>query len=298
MTNSIKSKSLNKFLQEKKVLITGAAGSIGNALSRRIAELKPKSLIILDQDESGLFDVGEDIKKLCKTHLVIASIRESDRINEVFSKFKPDIVYHCAAYKHVSLMEMFPGEAQRTNIYGTKVLVEASIKSGVKKFIFVSTDKAVNGTSVMGKTKKEGERICAEANSAKVTKFIVVRFGNVMASRGSVVPIFQKQIAEGKNLTITDRRMRRFFMGIYEAVELIIRATIIGKAGDTIVLDMGEPLSIVELAKLMIKLSGKNLKLEFTKVGKGEKLFEELMTEDEKKRAVKKDGVFVISAAK
>src|SRR3989344_1598524 len=272
MPKSDKSKKINNFLKNKKVLITGAAGSIGSALARRIAELAPKSLIILDQDESGLFDVGEDTKKLCKIHLVIASIRESDRINEVFSKYHPDIVYHCAAYKHVSLMEIWPAEAELTNVYGTKVLVDASIKFAVDKFIFVSTDKAVNGTSVMGKTKKEGERICSEANKAKVTKFIIVRFGNVMASRGSVVPIFQKQISEGKNLTITDRRMRRFFMGIYEAVELIIRATIIGKAGDTIVLDMGEPLSIVELAKLMIKLSGKNLKLVFTKIRKGEKL--------------------------
>lgn len=283
-------------MKDKKVLITGAAGSIGSALSRRIAELKPKSLIILDQDESGLFDVGEDIKRICKTDLVIASIRESERINEVFSKYRPDIVYHCAAYKHVSLMEVWPEEAERTNVDGTRILVDASIKFKVKRFIFVSTDKAVNGTSVMGKTKKKAERICHEANKAKVTKFIIVRFGNVMASRGSVVPIFQKQILEGKNLTITDSRMRRFFMGIYEAVELIIRATIIGKAGDTIVLDMGNPISIVELARLMVKLSGKNLKLEFTKIGKGEKLFEELMTREEKKRAVKKDGLFIISA--
>lgn len=298
MSKSTKSKeTLSNFLRNKRVLITGAAGSIGSALSRRISELKPKSLIILDQDESGLFDVGEDIKKKCKTKLVIANIREKERINNIFSKYQPDIVFHCAAYKHVSLMEIFPEEAERTNVYGTQVLVDASIKFGVERFIFVSTDKAVNGTSVMGRTKKEGERICAEANEAKVTKFIIVRFGNVMASRGSVVPIFQKQIAEGKNLTITDRRMRRFFMGIYEAVELILRATIIGKAGDIVVLDMGDPISIVELAKLMIKLSGKNLKLEFTKVGKGEKLFEELMTEEEKKRAVKKDGLFIIHTA-
>lgn len=297
MPKSIQPKTLQNFLWEKKVLITGAAGSIGSALSRRIAELKPESLIILDQDESGLFDIGEDIKRVCKTQLVIANIRESDRIDDVFSKYRPDIIYHCAAYKHVSLMEKFPQEAERTNVYGTQVLVDASIKFKVDKFIFVSTDKAVNGTSVMGRTKKEGERICSDANRAEVTKFIIVRFGNVMASRGSVVPIFQKQIAEGKNLTITDRRMKRYFMGIYEAVELVIHAMIIGKAGDIIVLDMGQPLQIVELAKLMIKLSGKNLKLEFTKVNKGEKLFEELMTEEEKKRAIKKDGLYVIHSA-
>lgn len=296
MNNLLQNKQVF-YWRSKKILITGAAGSIGSALSRRIAELKPKSLIILDQDESGLFGVGEDVKRLCKTHLVIASIRESERIHDVFSKYRPDIVYHCAAYKHVSLMEMWPEEAERTNVHGTRILADISIKFGVDRFIFVSTDKAVNGTSVMGKTKKEGERICQEANRVKITKFIVVRFGNVMASRGSVVPIFQKQIAEGKNLTVTDPRMRRFFMGIYEAVELILRATLIGEAGDTIVLDMGEPVSIVEVAKLMIKLSGKNLKLEFTKAGKGEKLFEELMTIEEKKRAVKKDGLFVISAA-
>lgn len=298
MPKSDNSKVLHNFLKDKKVLITGAAGSIGSALSHRIAELKPESLIILDQDESGLFDVGEDIKKLCKTNLVIANIRENERIHEVFFKYQPDIVYHCAAYKHVSLMEMWPEEAQRTNVHGTRILAETSIKFKVKRFIFVSTDKAVNSTSVMGKTKKKAERICHEANRAKVTEFIIVRFGNVMASRGSVVPIFQKQIMEGKNLTITDPRMKRFFMGIYEAVELILRATITGKGGDTIVLDMGKPISIIELARLMIKLSGKNLKLEFTKAGTGEKLFEELMTREEKKRAVKKMGLFVISAVK
>lgn len=296
MPKSINPKTLQNFMQEKKVLITGAAGSIGSALSRRIAELKPESLIILDQDESGLFDVGEDVKNFCKTHLVIANIRESDRIHDIFSKYRPDIVYHCAAYKHVSLMEIWPEEAERTNVGGTQILVDASIKFRVDKFIFVSTDKAVNGTSVMGRTKKEGERICQEANKVGVTKFIIVRFGNVMASRGSVVPIFQRQIAEGKNLTITDKRMRRFFMGIYEAVELVVKATIIGKAGDIIVLDMGELIHIIELAKLMIKLSGKNLKLEYTKARKGEKLFEELMTDEEKKRAVKKNGLFVIRA--
>ena len=288
------SKVFNNFLRTKKVLITGAAGSIGGALSRRIAELKPKSLVILDQDESGLFDVWEDVKVICKTHFVIANIRERERIQDIFSKYRPDTVYHCAAYKHVNLMEVWPREAESTNVHGTKVVVDASIKSGVEKFIFVSTDKAVNPASVMGKTKKEGERICLGANAMKHTEFVVVRFGNVMASRGSVVPIFQKQIAEGKDLTITDPRMRRFFMGIYEAAELILKATIVGKAGDIIVLDMGNPISIVELAKLMIKLSGKNLKLKFTKAGRGEKFFEGLMTDEEKKRAVKKDGLFII----
>lgn len=289
-------KITKRFLKNKRVLITGAAGSIGGALSHRVAELRPKSLIILDQNESELFWIWEEVRRNCKTHMVIADIRERGRMQEIFAKYRPDIVYHCAAYKHVILMEMWPKEAERTNIYGTKTVVNAALKSGASRFIFVSTDKAVNPTSVMGRTKKQAEDICLEANKHGRTKFTVVRFGNVMTSRGSVVPIFQKQIAEGKPLSITDPRMRRYFMGLYEAVDLILKATILGNGGDIIVLDMGNPMFIVDLAKLMIKLSGKNLKLKFTAAGKGEKFFEQLMTTEEKKRAVKNDGMFIISA--
>ena len=246
--------------------------------------------------ESGIFSVREEVKNICKTRMIIANIREGELIKRIFLKERPDFVYHCAAYKHVILMEMFPKEAEYTNVLGTKNLIEASLKTGVKKFVFISTDKAVHPTSVMGRTKKEAEKLCLQANKTNSTEFVVVRFGNVMASRGSVVPIFQKQIVEGKDLTITDERMTRYFMGIYEAVELILRATVVGMPGDIIVLDMGEQISIVELAKLMIKLSGKNLNIKFTKPGKGEKFFEKLMTHEEKKRAVKKNGLFIIRA--
>lgn len=281
-------------MKNKKVLIVGAAGSIGGALSRRVAEFKPKSLTILDQNESELFWIWEETKETCKTNMVIADIRNRERIEEIFLNYRPDIVYHCAAYKHVILMEMWPQEAHRTNVHGTQVIVDAALKSGVDKVVFISTDKAVNPTSVMGMTKKEGEKICLNANKLKKTKFIVVRFGNVMASRGSVIPIFQKQINEGKHLTVTDQRMERYFMGIYEAVDLVLEASMIGKAGDIMVLDMGNPMPIYELANLMVKLSGKNLRVNFTKAGKGEKFFEELMTPAERKRAIKRNGIYII----
>ena len=283
-------------LTDKTILITGAAGSIGSALSKKISSLSPKLLVILDQDETGIFDLYEEIKNVCNVDYVIASIRDYGKILEVFREYKPDIVYHAAAYKHVVLMERFKEEAIATNIIGLGNVVKSAVEVGVKKFIFISSDKAVNPTSTMGWTKNQGEKMCLKEKGR--TKFIIVRFGNVMPSRGSVVPIFQKQIAENRNLTITHPKMKRYFMGIYEAVDLVIKATQKGKHGDIVVLDMGEPIYITDLAKTMIKLSGKPLEIVYTQPNKGEKFNEELMTKEERSRAKKVDGMYIVNGRK
>ena len=283
---------LKSFFKNKVVLCTGAAGSIGSALCRKLAQLPLKQLIILDQDETGVFDIYEELKNKCKTEYIIANIREKENIAKLFRKYSPDIVYHAAALKHVALMEKWPEEAYKTNIIGTINLIDAAISTNVQKFIFISSDKAVNPLSVMGKTKKLGEVSCLARNGA--TKFIVVRFGNVMPSRGSVVPIFQKLIAEGKNLPVTHKRMERYFMGIYDAAMLILKATLLGKGGEVFILDMGESMLISELAKIMVRLSGKDLDIYYTKPAKGEKLTEVLMTKEEKKRAEKIGNLYVI----
>ncbi len=276
-----------------KILITGAAGSIGSALSNRIADLNPKQLVLLDNNESGLFEIYEEVNDRCNADYVVGDIRDTEWIYEIFKKYKFDIVYHAAAYKHVVLMEKYPIEAVKTNIEGLLNILHASEMIKIKKFIFISSDKAVNPTSYMGKTKKEGERYCKEYNKHGLN-CIIVRFGNVMASRGSVVPIFQKAITEGKDLEVTDKKMKRYFMGIYEAVDLILEATRLGRGGETFVLDMGKPMEILQLAQFMIKLSGKDLKIKFSKANKGEKFDEQLMTLEESKRAKKVGKLWII----
>lgn len=289
-----KQEKLIEFFKDRKVLITGAAGSIGSALAKRVAQLKPLQLILLDQDETGIFDIYEELKNKCKVDYIICSIRDTEKIQRMFAIYKPNIIYHTAAYKHVVLMEHWPDEAFKTNIEGTKNLVKAAIENKTERFIFVSSDKAVNPKCVMGRTKKKGEEICLGANniSTNKTKFSVVRFGNVMPSRGSVVPIFQKLIAEGKNLTVTSRKMKRYFMGIYDAANLILQVTLMN--GSIFILDMGKQITIESLAKLMIKLSGKDLHVIYTKPSKGEKFNEKLMTKEETKVAKKVNGIYVI----
>lgn len=276
----------------KTVLVTGAAGSIGSALCRRIIAYQPERLLLLDQDETGLFDIYEELKDKIPCDYIIASIRERENLISLFYEFKPQMVIHAAAYKHVVLMERWPEEAEKTNIFGLQNVIDASLLSDVEKFVFISSDKAVHPHSVMGKTKERGEKICLTANGK--TKFTVVRFGNVMPSRGSVVPIFQKQIAEGKNLTVTDKKMRRYFMGIYDAADLILKALFLGNGGEIFILDMGQPMFIKDLAQLMIKLSGKDLSIQYTAAQKGEKFSEQLMTKEEKKRMRKVGHFYVI----
>lgn len=277
---------------KNKILITGAAGSIGSALANRIADLNPKQLILLDNNESGLFEIYEEVNDRCNVEYVVTDIRDQEAIKETFKRYRPEIVYHCSALKHVVLMEKYPNEAFKTNVLGLINVLMFSENFDVKKFIFISSDKAVNPTSVMGKTKLQGEKLCQEYNGQM--KCIIVRFGNVMASRGSVVPVFQKAINENRDLEVTDKKMKRYFMGIYEAVDLILKATEIGRGGETFVLDMGKPMGILQLAQFMMKLSGKDLKIKFTKANKGEKFDESLMTKEESKRAIKKRGLWII----
>ena len=284
----------NELLKNKIVIVVGAAGSICSALSRKIAEQKPKKLLLLDNNETGLFDIYEELKNKCRVEFILGSIRDEKKLDEIFNKYRPEIVFHGAAYKHIVMCEKWPYEAIKTNVGGTKSLINVSVKYGVKKFVFISSDKTANPVSVMGKTKREGEEMCLMANVHDKTKFIVVRFGNVMASRGSVIPTWQKQIEENKSLTITHKLMKRYFMGIPQAVDLVIKAEEMGKGGEIFVLDMGREVLIKDLAEMMIKMSGKDLGLKYIGVGKGEKMKEVLMTQKEKRRSKKINGMYVI----
>jgi len=290
-------KSIENFIQNKTVLITGAAGSIGSELSRQIAKIKPLSLILLDQDETGIFNISEELEdnfpRLNKMP-VIVDIRDEEKVGRIFKEFRPDIVFHAAAYKHVPLMEKNPDTAVKNNVFGTKIVAEASIKNRAEKFIFISTDKAVNPFSVMGATKRIGEMICQTLNDK--TKFISVRFGNVLDSRGSVIPIFREKIKKREPIEITHPDMKRYFMVTSEACLLVLQAGAMGEGGEVFVLDMGEPIKIIDLAKEMIKLSGfepdKDIPIVFTEPRPGEKFFEEILTAEEGTIATQNEKIF------
>ena len=278
--------------KNQRIIVFGAAGSICSVLARKLAETKPKLLILYDNNETGLFDIYEELKDKCKTEFVIGDIRDREKVESTFRTYKPDIAYHGAALKHVVLLEKWPLEAYKTNVLGTINISDMAQKYGTKKMVFISSDKAVNPTSVMGKTKKKGEEICLKANSK--TRFIVVRFGNVMASRGSVVEIFKKQIEENKPLTITHKFMERYFTGIPQAIEKIIEIAKIGKGGDKYTFKM-EVIKVIDLAKIMIKLSGKDLRIVFTKPSKAEKFKEVLYDKKtEKLKELKNDIIQII----
>lgn len=293
-------KQIENFIKGKIILITGAAGSIGSELSRQTANFKPSQLILLDQDETGIFNIENEIKNKfpdLKTQPLVADIKDENKINIIFEKFQPKIVFHTAAYKHVPLMEEQPDEAVKNNIFGTEILVKASLNSRAEKFIFISTDKAVNPTSVMGATKRIGEMICQAYNSRQSrgfsiesgqknhTKFISVRFGNVLDSRGSVIPIFREQIKRGGPVEVTHPEMKRYFMLNSEACLLVMQAGTMGQGSEVFVLDMGKPIKILDLAREMIRLSGskpdKDIAIVFTGIRPGEKLFEEILTAEE-----------------
>ncbi len=285
---SLDSDAVNRFIKGKKVLITGAAGSIGSEMARQTCKFAPSSVLLLDQDESGIFNIGQELKEsfpYLKIESLVVDITGEQKIKEIFADYKPDIVFHAAAYKHVPLMEKQPEEAVNNNVFGTKILAEAALQNNTEKFIFISTDKAVNPSSVMGATKRAGEMICQAFNQKNSTKFISVRFGNVLDSRGSVIPTFREQIKRGGPVEVTHPDMKRYFMMIPEAVLLVMQAGEMGKGGEVFVLDMGKPVKILDLAKEMIKLSGlepdKDIPIVFTKPRAGEKLSEEvLMTEE------------------
>ena len=292
-------KQIDVFLRNKIVLVTGAAGSIGSELSKQVAKFQPSMLLLLDQDETGIFNILKGIEGLTESKIIpiIADVRDEEKIKEIFEKFKPQIVFHAAAYKHVPLMQENADEAVKNNVFGTKVLAEASVNSNVEKFVFISTDKAVNPTSVMGATKRLGEMICQASNQENKTKFVSVRFGNVLNSRGSVIPIFREQIKKGGPVEVTHPEMKRYFMLISEACLLVMQAGSMGKGGEVFVLDMGEPVKIVNLAKDMIRLSGlepdKDIAVVFTGIRPGEKLFEEILTAEEGTEATQNKKIFM-----
>ncbi len=272
----------------KTILVTGAAGSIGSEIVRQLVEYAPNKVIILDQAESPLYNLEVELKEnrtLHMTETVIADIRNIERLENVFSSFKPDIVFHAAAYKHVPLMEDNPSEAILTNVYGSKNLVDLALKYAVEKFVLISTDKAVNPTNVMGCSKRIAEIYAQSANNLGKTKFITTRFGNVLGSNGSVIPLFKKQIESGGPITVTHRDITRFFMTIPEACQLVLEAEFMGEGSEIFVFDMGESVKIYNLAKKMIKLSGleldKDIEIKITGLRPGEKLYEELLTNEE-----------------
>jgi FlaA1/EpsC-like NDP-sugar epimerase len=281
-------KLIRDFIKDKVILITGAAGSIGSELSKQVASFKPSLLLILDQDETGIFNLSQELKtKFLTLYFInlICDIRDQLKIEKIFKKFRPQVVFHAAAYKHVPLMEEHPDEAVKNNVFGTKIVAEAALKFGTEKFVFISTDKAVKPTSVMGATKRLGEMICQVLNKKGKTKFISVRFGNVLDSRGSVIPIFKEQIKKGGPVTVTHPEMRRYFMLNSEACLLVMEAAAFGKGGEVFVLEMGKPIKILDLAKEMIRLSGfepdKDIPITFIGPRPGEKLFEEILTGEE-----------------
>lgn len=278
--------TIQKSIKGKTVLVTGAGGSIGSELVRQCVKLKPANLVMLDVDETELFHVENELKKFGSTIIpCVANVTDMGKMERVIREYQPDVIFHAAAYKHVPMMESFPDEAVRVNVGGTRILATLACKYGVEKFVMVSTDKAVNPTNVMGATKRAAEEICMSYNGTCKTQFISVRFGNVLGSRGSVVPIFMEQISESGPITITDERMKRYFMTIPEAVLLVMEAGSMGSGGEVFVLDMGEPVKIIDMAKDLIRLHGlepyKDIQIEVTGMRPGEKLFEELLNAEE-----------------
>lgn len=276
--------SVGKMLTGKCVLITGSAGSIGSEMVRQIAVYKPAKMVLVDQAETPQHDIMLMMKKDfadIDAEIVVTSISRASRMESIFSSFKPDYVFHAAAYKHVPMMEPNPSEAVMNNIYGTKVIADLSVKYGVKKFVMVSTDKAVNPTNVMGCSKRICEIYVQSLNNAQdKCQFVTTRFGNVLGSNGSVIPLFREQIKNGGPVTVTDERIVRFFMLIPEACKLVLEAGTKGKGGEIFVFDMGKPVKIIDLAKRMIALSGaNNVEIKITGLRDGEKLYEEVLNE-------------------
>lgn len=291
---------LKDFIEDKVVMVTGAGGSIGSELARQIAKYRPKQLILLDIYENNVYDVQIELTRRhpeLNLKVLIESIRDEKRIDRVMNRYRPEILFHAAAHKHVPLMENNPFSAVLNNVFGTRNVIGAAGKYGVKKFVQISTDKAVNPTNVMGCTKRICEKMIQNANGKMETDYVAVRFGNVLGSNGSVIPLFKKQIAQGGPVTVTDERIIRYFMTIPEACQLVLIAGSMAKGGEIFVLDMGEPVKIMELAKNLIKLSGKELgkDIEIKIVGlrPGEKLYEEILLDKETMEETMNNKIFV-----
>lgn len=280
--------SILNYVKGQTIMVTGGGGSIGSELCRQIAGHRPARLIIVDIYENNAYEIQQELKhKYPNLDMVvlIASVRNTNRINSIMKNYHPDIIYHAAAHKHVPLMEVSPNEAIKNNVFGTWKTAQAAVQNGVKKFVLISTDKAVNPTNIMGASKRICEMIIQTYNRHYDTEFVAVRFGNVLGSNGSVIPLFKKQIAAGGPVTVTHPDIIRYFMTIPEAVSLVLQAGVYARGGEIFVLDMGEPVKILDLAKNLIRLSGykvdEDIKIEFTGLRPGEKLYEELLMSEE-----------------
>ena len=292
--------NIKNLIQGKVVLVTGAGGSIGSELTRQIMIHNPKQLLLLDNYENSLYDIELELKTNHPNNdirAIVANIREKERLDAIFEKYMPEIVFHAAAHKHVPLMENNPTEAIKNNVFGTYNLVNCSDEYNVKRFILISTDKAVNPTNIMGATKRLCEMIIQAKDKKSDTEYVAVRFGNVLGSNGSVVPLFKKQMAHGGPLTVTHKEITRFFMTIPEAVALVLQAITYAEGGEIFVLDMGEPVKIYDLAKSLIELSGytlgEDMEIEITGMRPGEKLYEELLMDEENLEGTKHEKIFI-----
>jgi FlaA1/EpsC-like NDP-sugar epimerase len=306
---------VSQFLKGKKVLITGAGGSIGSELSRQILKCQPSEMMLLGHGENSIFNIQQELQQVVQVlkhdgkvqgHTpniltFIADIRFQDRLKHAFEKFQPDVVFHAAAHKHVPLMEMNPGEAITNNVIGTQNLVNLALQYNVNHFVMISTDKAVNPTNIMGASKRTAEMLVLQAGKQSGKAYLAVRFGNVLGSRGSVVPTFKQQIAAGGPITVTHPDICRYFMTIPEAVQLVLQAAVLGRGGEVLMLNMGEPVKIVDLAEELIRLSGyevnKDIKIKFTGLRPGEKLFEELFIEGEEYDPTEHEKLFMVKNA-
>lgn len=293
--------AVKQWIEGRTVMVTGAGGSIGSELCRQIAGFNPREIILTDCDETGLFWVEQEMQRLgqpAATQLV--DVRHAAVVREVFGRVRPQVVFHAAAYKHVALLEQHPEQAVSTNILGTLAVATAASQTGVEKFVMVSTDKAVNPTSVMGATKRVAEQVCLALNGRGPTRYMSVRFGNVLGSRGSVIPLFKEHIRRGEPLTIRGPNMRRYFMAVSEAVQLVLQAGVSGKGGEIFVLDMGEPIQIADLAREFVRLSGlepdRDVPIVFVDPKPGEKEHEDLLAAEEGTLATPHDRLFVARA--
>lgn len=282
------------------MLITGAAGSIGSELCRQALRFGSAQLFALDIDETGLFNLEQELRRRFpgdKAQILVGDVRDRERIAAIFQQYRPQVVFHAAAYKHVPIMEAFPEEAVKTNVFGTQITIEEACRAETESFVLISTDKAVNPTSIYGATKRAGEMIALNKGKSTTTRCIAVRFGNVLGSRGSVLPVFMEQIRRGGPVTVTHPQMRRYFMITAEAVLLVLQAAAMGQGGEVFVLDMGEPVKILDLARELIRFQGlepdRDIPIVFTGTRPGEKLYEELLTAEEGTDVTSHQRVFV-----
>jgi FlaA1/EpsC-like NDP-sugar epimerase len=300
----LEDEGIKDYISGKVVIIPGGGGSIGSEISRQVLRYKPKMLIILDNYENNAYELENEIKGKhpdVELKLLIGSIRDRQRLENIFQQYKPQVVFHAAAHKHVPLMEDSPGEAIMNNVFGTLNLAKTADKYNVERFVMLSTDKAVNPTNVMGATKRICEMVIQAINARSGTDFVAVRFGNVLGSNGSVIPLFNRQIASGGPVTVTDKNITRFFMTIPEAAQLVLQAGAFAEGGEIFILDMGKPVKICDLAKDLIKLSGfepdVDIKIEFTGLRPGEKLYEEVLMSEEGINKTAHDKIFVAKPA-